>query len=806
MSRRKQSSAWATALRRGGLAGAALGALAGGTGLGARWQLSRRPLPKRSGRQRATGLSAPVAIKRDRWGVPHIEAAGTHDLWFAQGVCHAQDRLWQMEIYRRAAAGRVSEIAGRDGLAVDRMMRTFGFAAIAEREARELAPGLRSELEAYCAGVNSAAHHAGALPIEFQLLRIDFEEWRPADMLSALKLLTFGLSTNWEQELLRAEMIRALGAEKTERLDPLYPGTNPAVLSPGQSWSGDGIGLARQIAAVRDALGFANSASGSNNWAVSGKLTASGSALLAGDPHLPPSMPGIIYQVDLRVGDRFVRGASIPGAPGVLMGQGNDVAWSFTNAMADVMDLFVERIDGESYEFEGARLPLEVREERILVKGSEPEHLEVRSTHHGPIVNDVLGADASEPLALAFSALRQPALSQAQVRLLEPTSGRELVELLADQCTPVSNLIWADRGGSIGYKTVGRIPIRRGGVPDLPRPGWSGEYEWEGWVPYEELPELVDPECGYLVTANNRIVDDEFPHHISSHYLDGYRAARIEKLLSERDDHDIESFEGIQVDEYSIPGVATVHRLARIEELAKGQREVRAIERLRSWDGRMSTDSVAATIYQALTLRLARETARRAIGDRDLARRWLDGSSNPFVEHVTCPWRWQSHLLSLWDEGDEGLIGKPWPEHVLDCLRGALDDLEERFGAEPERWQWGRVHEMEFPHALGEANPVLARFFNRSVRSGGAQETVKQVAFDPNDPYKAVWAPCWRMVADVADPEGSRWQAFTGQSGQPGSRHYDDLMADWTEGRTQPMTAEGRLWELRLEPPRPGRV
>ncbi len=806
MSRRKQSSAWATALRRGGLAGAALGALAGGTGLGARWQLSRRPLPKRSGRQRATGLSAPVAIKRDRWGVPHIEAAGTHDLWFAQGVCHAQDRLWQMEIYRRAAAGRVSEIAGRDGLAVDRMMRTFGFAAIAAREARELAPGLRSELEAYCAGVNSAAHHAGALPIEFQLLRIDFEEWRPADMLSALKLLTFGLSTNWEQELLRAEMIRALGAEKTERLDPLYPGTNPAVLSPGQSWSGDGIGLARQIAAVRDALGFANSASGSNNWAVSGKLTASGSALLAGDPHLPPSMPGIIYQVDLRVGDRFVRGASIPGAPGVLMGQGNDVAWSFTNAMADVMDLFVERIDGESYEFEGARLPLEVREERILVKGSEPEHLEVRSTHHGPIVNDVLGADASEPLALAFSALRQPALSQAQVRLLEPTSGRELVELLADQCTPVSNLIWADRGGSIGYKTVGRIPIRRGGVPDLPRPGWSGEYEWEGWVPYEELPELVDPECGYLVTANNRIVDDEFPHHISSHYLDGYRAARIEKLLSERDDHDIESFEGIQVDEYSIPGVATVHRLARIEELAKGQREVRAIERLRSWDGRMSTDSVAATIYQALTLRLARETARRAIGDRDLARRWLDGSSNPFVEHVTCPWRWQSHLLSLWDEGDEGLIGKPWPEHVLDCLRGALDDLEERFGAEPERWQWGRVHEMEFPHALGEANPVLARFFNRSVRSGGAQETVKQVAFDPNDPYKAVWAPCWRMVADVADPEGSRWQAFTGQSGQPGSRHYDDLMADWTEGRTQPMTAEGRLWELRLEPPRPGRV
>ena len=439
------------------------------------------------------------------------------------------------------------------------MMRTFGFAAIAEREARELAAGLRSELEAYCAGVNSAAHHAGALPIEFQLLRIDFEEWRPADMLSALKLLTFGLSTNWEQELLRAEMIRALGAEKTERLDPLYPGTNPAIVSPGQNWSGDGIGLARQIAAVRDALGFANSASGSNNWAVSGKLTASGSALLAGDPHLPPSMPGIIYQVDLRVGDRFVRGASIPGAPGVLMGQGNDVAWSFTNAMADVMDLFVERIDGESYEFEGERLPLEVREERILVKGSEPEHLEVRCHPPRP---DRQRCARRRCQRAAGARLLGPATARALAGPGAACSSRpavaELVELLADQCTPVSNLVWADRRGSIGYKTVGRIPIRRGGVPDLPRPGWTGEHEWEGWVPYEELPELVDPECGYVITANNRIVDDDFPHHISSHYLDGYRAARIEQLLGERNDHDIESFERFRSTSTRFRAIATV--------------------------------------------------------------------------------------------------------------------------------------------------------------------------------------------------------------------------------------------------------
>jgi penicillin amidase len=802
MLRRRQKKRRHHFLRRAGIAGAGLGALAAAGGLGARWQLLRRPLPGERGTQRVTGISAPALIARDRWGVPHIEAETTHDLWFAQGVCHAQDRLWQMEIYRRVAAGRLSEIAGREGLPVDRMMRTFGFARIAEREVVDLASGLRSELEAYCAGVNSQVHEAGALPVEFQLLRIDFEEWRPDDMLSALKLLTFGLSTNWEQELLRFEMIRALGPELTERLDPLYPAANPAITAPGGEWSGDGIGLAEQIGVVRDALGLAPSASGSNNWAVSGRLSATGSPLLAGDPHLPPSMPGITYQVDLRVGERFVRGASIPGSPGVLMGQTNDVAWTFTNAMADVMDLFVERVEGDTYEFEGERRPLEVREETIAVKGSEPDHLEVRSTHHGPLVNDVLGSDRGEPLALAFSALRLPALSHAQVRLLEPTSGPELVSLLADQCTPVSNLIWADRHGSIGYKTVGRVPVRRGGVPDLPRPGWTGEHEWDRWVPFEELPEAVDPECGYVITANNRIAGDDYPHHISSHYLDGYRARRIEQLLRERDDHDIDGFERIQTDEYSIPGEETVQRLARIETLAKHQREVAAIERLRSWDHRMSAGSIAATIYQAFTLRLARETARRAIGDRDLARRWLDGSSNPFVEHVTCPWRWQAHLLRLWDEADDELIGRPWPEHVLDCLRGGLDDLEERFGPEPDGWRWGRVHRMEFPHALGEANPALARFFNRSLESGGAQETVKQVAFDPNDPYKAVWAPCWRIVADLRDPSASRWQAFTGQSGQPGSRHYDDLMADWTEGRTQPMEPEGRMHELRLVPAR----
>ncbi|MGH2993827.1 MAG: penicillin acylase family protein [Solirubrobacterales bacterium] len=796
---RSASRARKVAFKRAAIGSAAFSALAGTSAAGLWYQLFRRPLPRTRGRIRALGLTDPVEIRRDRWGVPHVKARTRRDLWFAEGFCHGQDRLWQLDLYRRMASGRLSEIAGRQTLPADRLMRTLGLRRVAEREAAELDPGIRGELDAYCAGVNSAVEAGKASPAEFQLLRCEFEPWQPADMLAALKLLAFGLSTNWERELLRAEMTRELGPELAARLDPPYPRGHPVIVTPGGAFSGDGLGLAEQIDRVRKTLGFAVEAGGSNNWAVSGDRTKNGRPLLAGDPHLPPSMPGIFYQVDLELNGRFARGASLPGVPGISIGQTNDVAFAFTNAMADVMDLFVERIEGDRYEFEGEWLPLDSILEEIEVKGqSQPDPVVVRLTHHGPIVNEALGADDAEPLALRWTVLDAPSFSEANLRVLDPTSGPELVEMLAAHTAPVSNLLWADRDGSIGYKTVGRVPIRRGDCPDLPKPGWTGEFEWEGLVPYEEMPEARDPECGYLITANNRIAADDYPHHITSEYLDGYRARRIEELILATPEHDAASFEAMQSDNYSIPGMETVHRLARLRP--RDQREIAAIERLKSWDGRLEPDSVAASIYQAFTMRLAREVARATIRDRDLAERWLDRSDSGFVNHVTSPWRWHSHLLALWGEGDEELVGRPWEGLALDALRGGLDDLGDRFGSDSERWRWGRVHRLEFPHVIGEANPVFAQVFNRSLEAGGGQETVSQIAHDPNDPFRAVWAPCWRMVSDPGDPNSSRWQAFTGQSGQAGSPHYDDLQVDWLEGRTQPMAGEGPWRELTLEP------
>lgn len=784
------------AARAGLLAGVAGTGIAAAS-VGVAWhRLARRALPREAGRLEVPGLGESVTVRRDRWGVPHIEARERDDLNFAQGFVHAQDRAWQMHFYKRVVSGRLSEFAGAETLPVDRLMRTLGIRRVAEREAAELAPGLRAKLDHFCAGVNAGAAEAVAPPFEMRLLGLEWEPWSPVDILCLGKLLAFGLCTNWERELLRADMVRELGPELTSRLDPAYPRDNPIVDQ--TPWDGEGLPLVEQIDAVRRALGLATEASGSNNWAVSGERSVTGMPLIAGDPHLPPSMPAIWEEMELRCGERFVRGATLPGMPGVYMGQGNDVCWTITNVMADVQDLYIERVDGDRYLFEDEWRPLVTHREEIAVKGRRTDVLEVRETHHGPLVNEALGADDVEPLALAWLTLREPTAFDGMFELLEPVSGPDLVARLEGHTSPPSNMIWADRHGSIGYKLIGRLPRRRGVVADLPKPGWTGEFEWEGTVPYEELPEVVDPESGYLVTANNRIVGDDYPHHITSEYLDGFRAKRIEELLLGTGKHDLHGFAEMQTDVLSLPGLEAARRLSRLHP--PGQRERAAIERLRVWDGRLDPDTVAGTIYQAFILRLAREVARAAIVDRDLCERWLDRADNGFSPHITSPWRWHSHLMALWEEADDELIHRPWDELVVEALAGALDDLGERFGPDPDGWRWGDVHAMEFPHALGRANPVLNRLLNRRVRAGGAQETVCQIAYDPNDPYRAVWAPSWRMVADPTDPDRSRWQMFSGQSGHPASPHYADLQERWAAGETQPMCGEGPWRVLELAP------
>ena len=376
------------------------------------------------------------------------------------------------------------------------------------------------------------------------------------------------------------------------------------------------------------------------------------------------------------------------------------------------------------------------------------------------------------------------------------TRGEELVEAFRDYSIPCMNMVWADDSGNIGYKLVGKLPIRRGGCPDLPKPGWTGEYEWDGYIPYEELPEIVNPPGGVLVTANNRIAPDDYPHHITSEYLDGYRAARIEQLLGERERLSLDDFERIQLDLYSIPGEQTAHRLARLRPT--GQREVRAIERLKSWDHRLDPETIAGTIYAVFTVHFARLVSDAVIGDEDHAERWRSKSLLGFTPMVTSPWRFQARLIELWDEADPELIGgRSWDELALEALRARSDELEQRFGQRPRRLDLGPRARPALPPLAGRGHAARRRSCSTACCRAGCRSAARRrpsarsASCRTTASYTGSWAPSYRLLADLGRPERSRWQHMTGQSGHPGSPHYDDLLQDWLAGRSYEFGAPG---------------
>jgi len=647
-------------------------------------------------------------------------------------------------------------------------------------------------------------------------VRLEPEPFTAIDLLASSKLMAFGLSTNWELELLRAQLVTEAGPERAERLEPRYPRGNPIVVAPGEPWTGNGADLAAQIAQVRDILGLRVPAGGSNNWVVSGARSVTGKPLLACDPHLTTTIPDLWYEADMACDEFRARGATLPTNPFPVFGQTAATAWGFTNVMADTQDLFVERLnadDAQLYEFEGEWRRAEIVREEISVKGrSEPERLDVTVTHHGPVVNGALGAEQEAPLALSWTGLQYPCLTEAGYRTVLARDADGVAEATREHTVPPLNMLYADREGNIGYQLAGRVPIRRGNCPDVPKPGWTGEFEWEGVIPYDELPSVSNPPGGCIVTANNRIVGDDYPHHITSEWMTGYRAQRIEEMLAERERHSLRDFARMQVDFYSYPGAETVHRLSRLHP--QSQRGVRAIERLKSWDGRLDAHTIAGTIYHAFTVEFAQQVVRAAVSDEKLVERYLNKSGVELFAVVSSPWRFQARMLELWDEADptwfasaERPEGKPWDEVALEALEAALGELEQRFGRDPDRWRWGRVHGVEFTHPFGDANPLFHRLFNRFVGIGGASETVTQTGYLPTAPFRGSWGPVYRMLADLGDARRSRWQLTTGQSGHPGSRHYDDLLEGWRDGATNPalldeqeIRAAGGARLLRLDP------
>ncbi len=755
--------------------------------------LFRRSLPQTRGTLRVPGLRAPVEILRDEWGVPHIYAQNQDDLFFAQGFVHAQDRLWQMEMNRRLCAGRLSELFGEIAFETDRLIRTLGFARTAEQDEQMLDDDTRRVLEAYARGVNAFiadATRTKRLPPEFLLLGLKPAAWRVRDSVVWAKYMGWGLSANWDMELARAAFIGKLGVERAAQLESEYPRDNPTIL-PSGSWAfADTVLEQFRAAQTLPAIGLRG---GSNNWVVDGSKTLTGKPLLANDPHLPILVPGIWYENHLVAPDFEATGVSFPGGAGIVIGHNREIAWGFTNAFPDVQDLYVEKpnpADPRTFEFRGAWERATIVREEIRVKGrAEPHIEEVVITRHGPILNSVLPLAANTPpLALRWTGYEPSRVYRAIYRLDRAHNWNEFTEALRDWTLPSQNMVYADRAGNIGYYQPGLIPIRARGFGLLPSPGWTGEYEWTGWIPHEELPHAFNPPQHFVASANNRVVGDDYRYFLAHDYANGYRAARITALLVEKEKLTPDDFARMHTDFYCAPAKDF---LAHLHELTpRDESTARALDALKAWDCHLTPDSVAGGLYKTMEYFALRRIFADKLGDA-LADRFIGVGLHPLLAPLTL--YYDRSLVTL-----NRLLEQEHSEWYADAATGAprtraevlalaLDDaiaaLRKHYGDDMSRWAWGNLHRLGFNHTLGAQKP-LDKIFNRAARPlGGDPSTVWQGAYVPAFPIEQVhFAPSWRQIIDLADWDNSRAVHVPGQSGHPASKHYDDMIEPWQRG------------------------
>jgi penicillin amidase len=785
---------WAKAGAAAGAVGAALAGAVGGLYAG----VVRRPLPVRQGRVPVPGMTGEVDVVVDTWGVPHVYASTLDDLMRAQGYLHAQDRLWQLELNRRIVAGRLAEVVGEVALPLDRWMRTLSLRHVAEQEPALLSGQTRALLDAYAQGINARIAE-GRLPVEFTLLRHRPEPWSIVDSLSWTKMMALTLSVNWESEIVRARIIDRIGPELAADLEPPYAAGMPYVVAQGVDYSCIGeSAMQRSAAAERVSGPAAVDGLGSNNWVVHGSRTATGKPLLANDMHLGLTIPAIWYENHLSAPGYEVSGVSFPGLPGVVSGHNTRVAWGFTNGFPDVQDLFVEHLrhDGDrvEYEFDGQWHPADVRRESIGIKGGSRVVEEVVTTRHGPIINSLAPEYAGEqPLALRWTAHEPSPMVEVLFAMNRTESCEQMREVLRDWHTPVQNVVYADVNGTIAHSYPGRIPIRKAGDGRTPVPGWTGEYEWTGYIPYDDLPHQQNPASGMVATANNRVVDDAYPYWLGADFVTGNRAARITELLEQAETVDVALFRRMHLDQVSVSGRRAASALAGVASQDPAVDE--AVRLLAEWDGTLSPDSAAASIYQVLSVTLAQRLLRPRLGDvTDLylgqgitpviaetsllgerCREWIDRT----LENPDSPW---------WDTG----AGESAEQQILAAMADTVAELSGRFGADPVRWRWGRLHSLTLRHVLGSRAP-LDRVLNRGpYPMGGDADTIWNALIARHDPGQdgVMIGPPFRFIADLADLGQSRGQLMPGQSGQVGSPHYADGIGPWLRGDYHPMVIQ----------------
>jgi penicillin G amidase len=737
-------------------------------------EAARAALAPVEGEVAVPGLAEPVEVLRDRWGIPYLSASSLDDLWFAQGYVQASERLFQIELTLRAAAGRLSEWFSDLSLPSDRFARTVGFGRLGSREAERWTDASVAMMGRFVEGARAFVTSAPAPPLEYAMLATapalpeDVGEWA-----AAFAYLAWGLSGNWDRELLRMRLAETRGPNAVETFLPPLPPESPE--------------LASASLAGRLLDGLPRSAGqGSNGWVVSGSRTASGAPLLANDPHLLVQQPQPWFEIHLRAPGYEARGVAFAFAPGIVAGTTAHHAWGITNVSGDVQDLYVERLDltGSAAAFEGGWEPLEVRSERIEVRGGPPVDLEVRATRHGPLLDAVpIGSRSSEfvPVEGTF-ALRWTASDG----LIEPACLIDIVragsfdafrEALRGVSCPGQNVLYADVEGTIGLQCTGLYPLRRSGDGAAPVAGWTLEHEWDGFVPFDELPWSRDPGPGFLVAANNRIHDEDYPHLIGLDVHVPLRARRIAERLRAEGAVTPAACAAIQVDTVSLAARRLLPHLLGAAVASDRARD--ALERFGTWDGDLSAGSREAAAYQAWLGAIAR-VVFGAEEDPETFAAYIAAR-----EAFVC-----SALPSMLETGDPPPGGGTWAELLGSALEDALDRLERELGPDPSGWRWGALHHARFAHPLARLPGLGALFVAAEHEVGGDEQTVLQSGVDGRLGFEATVVPSWRQVVDLSKLDATKAVISTGQSGNPASPHWNDQSPLWAAGelRSCPFT------------------
>ncbi|MBV9861645.1 MAG: penicillin acylase family protein [Alphaproteobacteria bacterium] len=735
----------------------------------------RSSLPQVEGRVVLRGLKAEIAIARDADGVPTISAADDEDAAFGLGFVHAQDRLFQMELQRRYGAGRLAEIFGAQAVETDKQMRVLGLYRTAEAAMPSLSAEVRRGLESYAAGVNAFLDgRRGALPPEFLILRFAPAPWRPADTLVWGKLMDFQLAGNYRVELLRARLARTVSAEDLAFLYPDYPkdaATTLAALQPIYR----GLGLDRLYAALPAEAGPHYA---SNNWVVDGAHSASGRPLLANDPHLAFGAPGFWYLARLKTPQREIAGGTVAGTPLVVIGHNDRIAWGFTTTGSDVEDLFVEKIDPADpgrYVTPGGHAAFETRREQILVHDAPTVDLTVRTTRHGPVLSDILPPGSAEPgyvLALAAPFLAgEDRTAEALWNINRASDWAGFRDALRDFVGPQQNMVFAAADGTIGFIAPGRIPIRAKGDAWLPAPGWTGEYDWTGFVPFDELPAGSNPASGHFVSANNKIVPANYRYFLSRDWDLPNRAERIDELLASTPRQSPEASAAIQADTVSLMARRLVPLMTRIVPASDAARD--AVERLRLWDFRMDAERVEPLLFTAWLRAFSRSVLFARLGEAAAAAYW---DLKPRVIEAVLTER------PDWCGDANAPAPASCETRLAATLDTALDELRGKYGPDIGQWQWGRAHVARFPNPVFSRVPVLRDWVSVAIPTPGAYDTVNRGPSSVRDdaaPYEQTFGAGLRIVTDLADPAGSRMITVPGQSGNPLSPHFSDLLLRW---------------------------